>query len=60
MCTCTKEAARPVSPTRPWHVCATDLRVRAEGVDYVEATGWTEAEALRDLAPLLDRWRVEE
>lgn len=45
---------------RPWHVCATDPRVRTKRLDYVEATGWTEAEALRDLAGLLGGWCVAE
>jgi len=44
---------------RPWHVFATDLRQRAKRREYVEATGWTEAEALRDLAGLLRVWTVE-
>jgi hypothetical protein len=34
--------------TRPWHVLAPDLRVNAPRRESVEATGWTEAEALRD------------
>ena len=45
---------------RPWHVVAVDLRSRALRKEYVEATGWTEAEALRDLAALLGGWHVEE
>jgi hypothetical protein len=45
---------------RPWHVVAVDLRSRALPKEYVEATGWTEAEALRDLATLLGGWHVEE
>jgi hypothetical protein len=44
---------------RPWHVYASDLRVRSKRREYVEATGWTEAEALRYLAGLLREWRVE-
>jgi hypothetical protein len=28
--------------------------------EYVEATGWPEAEALADLAELLRGWRVED
>ena len=47
---------RREEPERPWHVYAADLRVRATRREYVEATGWTEAEALRDLALLLDHW----
>jgi hypothetical protein len=46
--------------TRPWHVVAVDLRSRALRKEYVEATGWTEAEALRDLAALLGGWHVED
>ena len=45
---------------RPWHVVAVDLRSNALRKEYVEATGWTEAEALRDLAALLGGWHVEE
>jgi hypothetical protein len=45
---------------RPWHVVAVDLRSRALRKEYVEATGWTEAEALRELAALLGGWHVEE
>ena len=44
---------------RPWHVLAVDLRQRARRREYVEATGWTEAEALRDLAGLLRAWNLE-
>jgi hypothetical protein len=44
---------------RPWRVFATDLRSRAKRREYVEATGWTEAEALHDLAGLLRGWNVE-
>ena len=44
---------------RPWHVFAVDLRQRAKRREYVEATGWTEVEALRDLAGLLRSWNVE-
>lgn len=44
---------------RPWHVFAVDLRVRAKRRKYVEATSWTEAEALRDLSGLLRAWHVE-
>jgi len=44
---------------RPSHVLAVDLRQRAKRREYVEATGWTEAEALRDLAGLLRAWHVE-
>jgi hypothetical protein len=39
---------------------AVDLRSRALRKDYVQATGWTEAEALRDLAALLGGWHVED
>jgi hypothetical protein len=42
-----------VRPSRPdseaqrrWHVYAADLRARSKRREYVEATGWTEAEAL--------------
>jgi hypothetical protein len=45
---------------RPWHVVAVDLRSRTLRKEYVEATGWTEAEALRELAALLGGWHVEE
>ena len=45
---------------RPWHVIAVDLRSRTLRKEYVEATGWTEAEALRELAALLGGWHVEE
>jgi hypothetical protein len=45
---------------RSWHVVAVDLWSRALRKEYVEATGWTEAEALRDLAALLGGWQVEE
>ncbi len=38
---------------RHWHVYAADLRARAKRRETLEATGWTEAEALRDLATLL-------
>lgn len=44
---------------RPWHVWAMDLRSAARRGDRVEATGRTEAEALRDLAELLRLWSVE-
>ena len=44
---------------RPRHVVAVDLRSRTLRKEYVEATGWTEAEALRDLAMLLRGWHVE-
>lgn len=44
---------------RPWHVWAMDLRGRATRGDRVEATGQTEAEALRDLVELLRGWRFE-
>jgi hypothetical protein len=40
-------------------VFAVDLRQRAKRQEYVEATGWTEAECLRDLAGLLGAWNVE-
>jgi hypothetical protein len=33
---------------RPWRVYAADLRIGTKRRDRVEATGWTEAEALRD------------
>jgi hypothetical protein len=46
--------------TRPGHVYAADLRVRASRRDYAEATGWTDAEALRDVAALLGGWHVED
>jgi hypothetical protein len=45
---------------RPWHVYAADLRIRSKRREYVEATGWTEAEALSDLAGLLREWIVDE
>jgi hypothetical protein len=45
---------------RPWHVIAVDLRRRARRHQYVKGTGWTEAEALRDLAALLRGWHVED
>jgi hypothetical protein len=32
---------------------------RERSAKYVEATGWMEAEALRDLAGLLREWNVE-
>jgi hypothetical protein len=38
---------------------AVDLRQRAKRREYVEATGWGEAEALRDLAGLLRAWNVQ-
>jgi hypothetical protein len=41
-------------------VVAVDLRSRGLRKEYVEATGWTEAEALRDPAALLRGWHVEE
>jgi hypothetical protein len=44
---------------RPWHVVAYDYRTAAKRHDVVEATGNTEAEALRDLAELLRGWLVE-
>jgi len=44
---------------RPWHVLAVDVRQRAKRREIVEATGWDEAEALRDLAGLLKVWNVE-
>jgi hypothetical protein len=44
---------------RPWHALAVDLRQRAKRREYVEATGWTETQALRDLARLLSLWNVE-
>jgi hypothetical protein len=57
-------AVRPVrydeERERPWHVVAFDWRTSSKRHDRVEATGRTEAEALRDLAELLQRWRVEE
>jgi len=40
-------------------VFVVDLRQRAKRREYVEATGNTEAEALRDLAGLLRAWNVE-
>jgi hypothetical protein len=40
-------------------VVAVNLRSRARN-DHVKATGWTEAEALRDLAALLGGWHVED
>src|SRR5918999_4772951 len=45
---------------RPRHVVAIDLRSRTLRKEYVEATGWTEAEALRELAALLGSWHVED
>jgi hypothetical protein len=44
---------------RPWHVTAYDYRTASKRHDIVEATGTTEAEALRDLAELLRGWIVE-
>jgi hypothetical protein len=44
---------------RPWHVTAYDYRTSAKRGDRVQATGRTEAEALRDLAELLRGWLVE-
>jgi hypothetical protein len=44
---------------RPWHVVAYDWRTSSKRRDRVEATGRTEAEALRDLAELLRGWIVE-
>jgi hypothetical protein len=44
---------------RPWHVVAYDWRTTSKRRDRVEATGRTEAEALRDLAELLRLWQVE-
>jgi hypothetical protein len=44
---------------RPWHVVAVDYRTSSRRHDRVEATGRTEAEALRDLAGLLRLWMVE-
>jgi hypothetical protein len=44
---------------RPWRVTAYDYRTAAKRKDRVEATGRTEAEALRDLAELLRLWSVE-
>jgi hypothetical protein len=56
-------AARPVrfdeERERPWHVVAYDWRTSSKRRDRVEATGRTEAEALRDLAELLRGWLVE-
>ena len=40
-------------PQRPWRVFAIDIRRLAEETEYVEATGRTAAESLRDLAGLL-------
>jgi hypothetical protein len=45
---------------RPWHIIAVDLRRRALRKEYIEGTGWTEAEALRDLVALLRGCHVEE
>jgi hypothetical protein len=49
-------AARPVrhdeERERPWHVVAVDYRTSSKRGDRVEATGRTDAEALRDLAEL--------
>jgi hypothetical protein len=44
---------------RPWYVVAFDYRTSSRRRDRVEATGRTEAEALRDLAELLRGWNVE-
>jgi hypothetical protein len=44
---------------RPWHLLAYDHRARSNHRDIVEAMGWSEAEALRDLAALLQEWQVE-
>jgi hypothetical protein len=44
---------------RPWHVVAVDYRTSSRHHEHVEATGRTEAEALRDLAELLQGWLVE-
>jgi hypothetical protein len=45
---------------RPWHVAAVDYRTSSRHHEHVEATGRTEAEALRDLAELLRGWSVED
>jgi hypothetical protein len=56
-------AARPMrhdeEHERPWHVVAVDYRTSSRHHEHIEATGRTEAEALRDLAELLRVWRVE-
>jgi hypothetical protein len=44
---------------RPWHATAYDRRSSSRHHESVEATGQTEAEALRDLAGLLRGWLVE-
>jgi hypothetical protein len=58
-----RSAVRPVrhdeERERPWHVVAVDYRTSSRHHEHVEATGRTEAEALRDLAELLREWRVE-
>lgn len=55
--------ARPIrfdeERERPWHAVAYDWRKSSKRRDRVEATGRTEAEALRDLAELLRGWRVK-
>jgi hypothetical protein len=38
---------------------AVDYRTCSRHHEHVDATGWTEAEALRDLAELLRGWIVE-
>ena len=52
-------AMRPVrhdeQRERPWHDVAVDYRTSSNRRDRVEATGRTEAEALRDLAEFLRR-----
>lgn len=55
-----RPSRHPERQERPWHVYATDLRVRTKRRDYIQATGSTEAEALSDLAGLLRGWRVEQ
>ena len=56
-------AMRPVrhdeERERPRHVVAVDYRTSSRHREHVEATGRTEAEALRDLAELLRGWNVE-
>jgi hypothetical protein len=56
-------AARPIrfdeQRERPWRVVAYDWRTNSKRRVRVEATGRTEAEALRDLAELLRGWLVE-
>jgi hypothetical protein len=44
---------------RPWHAFATDMRSSAKRREYIEATGWSAAQALPELAGLMRTWLVE-